>query len=107
MRKNIIGFLVGCLVVACLSFKTVYDTKNSTAEVEQIDGYLIFTDCKPVKDYEFLGTVKSGVTLGSEQYQGVRDRLIKKIKKEYPKADGIIFRFVDGGADKAEAIKFK
>lgn len=73
-----------------------------------MQGLYIFTDCKPLYEYEYLGSVKNGARFaGSSQYQPVRDGLIKKIKSDYPQADGVIFHFVNGAADKADAIKFK
>jgi len=44
---------------------------------------------------------------GSGQYQSVRDKLIKKLRKEYPEANGAIFNFHDGGTDMCDAIRIK
>ena len=60
MRKNFLGFLLGVAVTSLIAFKVAnYEVKPSTSEVNRIEGLLIFTDCKPVMDYEYLGTVKS------------------------------------------------
>ncbi len=69
----------------------------------------MFTDSKPTQEYSYLGSVKTGTALlpRSRQYQPIRDLLIKKINKDYPDADGVIFHFVNGAADVADAIKFK
>ena len=62
------------------------DIKNNTSEVNQFEGLLIFTDSKPVKSYEYLGTVKSNTGgFGGSQYEDVRKRLIKNSKKEIKK----------------------
>lgn len=110
MKKTSLGILIGfglTLLIVFSSYKT-QEVKNSTAEVNQVEGLLIFTDCKPVKEYEYLGTVKSNTGgFGNAQYEGVRNRLIKKVKSEYPKADGAIMYLNYGQADKADAIKFK
>lgn len=103
--KNL--FLICAVSLAAFSFKYAYDVRSNTAEVEQMDGLYIFVDSKPVKEYDYLGTEKVGVSMGSGQYRDVRDKLIKKIKKEYPQAQGILIHFAEGGADKADAIKFK
>ena len=87
--------------------KAYYDVKKSTAEVEQMQGLYIFTDSKPVAEYEYLGTVKLSLGLGSGQYQNVRNVLIKRAKKEYPQSDAIILLLKDGGTDRADVIKFK
>jgi hypothetical protein len=83
--------------------------KKSSADVNQVEGYYIFTDSKPVLEYEYLGTVKfnGGLGFSSEQYTDVRNKLIKRAKKEFPRADGIIFYFATGSADRADLIKFK
>lgn len=80
---------------------------NNLAEVNQVQGFYIFVDSKPVQEYEYLGTVKSGLTFSSGQYQSIRDILVKKARKEYPLGNGIIFHFHDGGTDKADIVKFK
>ena len=83
-----------------------YEPKKATAEVEQMQGLYIFTDSKPVLEYEYLGTVKAAISMDG-QYQGVRDKLIKKAKKDFPTADGLMMQFKSGGTDKCDAIKFK
>jgi len=108
MKKIILGSLIGVCMTTILAFTVAnYDPKKSTAEVEQYEGLYVFVDSKPVKEYDYLGTVKASMTLGDTQYTGCRDRMIKKCKKDYPQADGIIITFKSGGADKADAIKFK
>ena len=92
MNNLFIGFIVGILLPLLYAFTVAnYIPKNSTAEVEQTQGCYIFVDCKPVMEYEYLGTVKVSMSLlGSGQYQDVRDKLIKKAKKDYPQADGLL-----------------
>jgi hypothetical protein len=110
MKKTSLGILIGLALTFLIAFTSdkTQEVKKSTAEVDQVQGLYIFTDSKPLYEYEYLGSVKNGVRIvGSSQYQPVRDGLIKKIKKEYPQADGAIFHFVNGAADKADAIKFK
>lgn len=101
--KNVLIFFA---LIGLFSFAS-YEPRNSTAEVEQIQGCYIFTDSRPVREYKYLGTCKyDGTFGGSPQYQNVRDKLIKRIKKTYPEADGIIFNLHDGGQDRCDAIKF-
>lgn len=104
--KLFLAVVAGMALTALFSFRAIYEAKKNTAEVDQAEGIYIFTDCTPVKDFEFLGTVKNTFSFGG-QYQEVRDKLIKKAKKDYPTAEGILIRLKDGGTDKAEAIKFK
>ena len=108
MNKLLYGTLLGISTSTLFAFKIMnYEAKKSTGEVDQFQGLFIFVDSKPVMEYEYLGTVKSSVSLGDSQYTGVRDRIIKKAKKDFPEADAIILTFKSGGSDKADAIKFK
>lgn len=82
--------------------------KKNVAIVEQVQGIYIFTDSKPVKEYDFLGSVEGPKrSMGCWQYERVRDNLIKEALKEYPKTDALILHPHDGAVDKADAIKFK
>lgn len=91
------------------SFQTG-ETRKDFAIVNMVEGYYIYVDSKPMKEYTYLGTVDGrGMSLGggSSQYIDVRNNLIKRAKKEYPRADGLIFTFVTGARDKVDAIQFK
>jgi hypothetical protein len=82
MKKIIIGCLIGIGLTSLVALKGAnYEPKKATGEVEQMQGLYIFTDSKPVLDYEYLGTVKVTFALDA-QYQGVRDKLIKKAKTD-------------------------
>jgi hypothetical protein len=101
--------LAACVAVFLFSAFTVLTDKNK-AVVSQIEGYYIFTDCKPEAEYIYLGEVHTpAVNLfrTQQQYTDIRNLLIKKAKKEYPRADGLIFTMVSGGQDKCEAVQFK
>lgn len=109
MKSNLIslGKAIVFIVSACIIFSFIVEEKKNLATVDQIEGIFIFTDSKPVSEYDYLGSEKLGFTMGSGQYKDVRDKLIKKVKKQYPAATGIIFHFNDGDTDKADAIKLK
>lgn len=101
-------FLTASLLIGLLIAARVKPAGNNQAEVNQLQGIYIFTDCRPLDPYDYLGTVKNGTRLsGSAQYQPVRDRLLKKLKQDYPEANGAIFYFNNGSADRADAIKFR
>lgn len=82
---------------------------KARAKVEQIQGVYIFVDCEPVTESTYVGTSKKSGGFSSPQYTSVRDALIKKCKKEFKdkEFDAIVFKFVDGGADMADAVKLK
>lgn len=107
MKATIIAVIFTAIFSTVNTSHRMYEPKNATAEVDTYEGVYVFTDSKPVKEYDYLGTVKIGFTVGSGQYQDLRDKLIKKAKKEYPSCQGLLFNFKDGGADKADVIKFK
>ncbi len=81
---------------------------KAQGKVEQYQGVYIFVDCKPVSENTYIGTAKkSGGAFSSPQYTSVRDALIKKGKKDFKDFDALIFKFVEGGADMADAVKLK
>jgi len=82
---------------------------HKTAEVNMFDGIAVFTDCDPVLPYDKVGEVKVGSSggFGNDSYNSQRDAAIKKMKKDYPNADGILISFKENGACMATAIKFK
>lgn len=80
---------------------------NSLATVEKIQGYYVYILSKPLQDYEVIGTVTVGST-ATNGYNERRKKMIRKLSKEYPKADGIIMDFAGGwDADVGTAIIFK
>lgn len=95
-----------CLVSVLLIAFITDTEKGDLAQVDRIEGLFIFTDSKPVKSYDYLGTVS--ISFSSDaQYIGVRDRLISKAKKKYPNAEGVILNLKSGGVDKCDVIIFK
>ncbi len=85
----------------CISSK---QENTGNANAEQVEGYYIFLLSKPVKAYEYIGTVKTGATWSGKPEQNLKS-ILKRVKKDYPKADGIIFQ--DVSMEKVDAIKFK
>jgi hypothetical protein len=107
MKKMTLGVIFGIVISSLLAFDdTAYEPTKATSEVEQMQGLYIFTDSKPVLEYEYLGTVKTTFAV-DVQYVGTRDKMIRKAKKKFPEAEGIIIQFKSGGTDKGDVIKFK
>ena len=98
--KQILSCLLLCIGLACLG-------QNDMATVNKCSGYYIFCDNNPISEYEIMGEVKVVMATGSGQYNQVKNQLIDKINIKYPDADGVILTLVDGGTDRAIAIKFK
>ena len=107
MKKVTLGIICGVVQTSLMAFTiTSYEPTKATGEVEQMQGLYIFTDSKPVSEYEYLGTVKTTFAV-DVQYVGTRDKMIRKAKKKFPEAEGIIIQFKSGGTDKGDVIKFK
>lgn len=100
MKKVLLGFGIAM----CFSFvyKQYYEVNNSTAEVKKERGIYLFTDSEPVAEYEYLGTIKAPWAFG-DAYPIAKRKVLNKLDKEYPKANGIIFNF-DGKNVNADAI---
>lgn len=91
------------------STTTTTATDKSLARVEQMQGLYVFVDSKPVAEYLYLGSVKGagGGAGWNPQYNPIRDRMIKKVKEDYPQANGIILHLNHSGKDQADAILIK
>jgi hypothetical protein len=101
--------MIGITLLTLVSFTVAtYEVKKATAEVEQIDGYYIFINSKPVMDFDYMGTVKEHtVSIAYSDVTEIRDKLLRRVKKLYPNADALIFTFKDGQKEKVDAVKFK
>jgi hypothetical protein len=88
-----------------IKFKESEPNKN-LARVTQYQGLFLFVDCEPKSESNYLGTIKSKMSFSSAQYSALRDKLIKKCKKSFPSANGLIIKFVSGGVDTGDAVIF-
>lgn len=82
----------------------VGSSEKNKSIVDQKEGLYIFILSKPVAEYEYLGSVKK-ILAWSGKPDEMLNSMIRKVKKDYPKADGIVFTSID--MDKADAIQFK
>lgn len=101
MKKLLIPIIA--IAVLTSAFTLIEDDK-AKATVEQMDGLYVFIQSKPDAENEYLGSVKKSLALTGNPEE-MLNAMIKKVKKEYPNANGIIFTSVS--MDKADAIKFK
>jgi hypothetical protein len=107
MKKTLSGFLLCSILVLAFAFTiSEYKPNHSTAETSKIDGFYIFTDSKPVMPHDSLGVVDLGFVSGT-QYESIRTNLIKRARKQYPTADGLILNLNKTGLDQCNVIKFK
>lgn len=109
MKKHAVlpALLLITAAIGLMGYKNT--TNKAAANARQLQGLYIFTDCTPAGDYEIIGTVKglSGFSFKSAQYESIRDKFIQRAKEQYPAGEGLILDLRDGGADKADVIKFK
>jgi len=102
MKKLILGIIIGVSFTALIGAGIEnYVVGKQTANVVKSENILIFHDCTPVMEYEYLGTIKMGIAV-TGKYSEIREYMIKTAKTKYPQADAII---IDKG--KADVIKFK
>lgn len=94
-------FLV--VAIGMASFNFLQQAKN-IAEVSQKEGYYVFTDSKPINEYEYLGTVKTGPVVKSVKHREIMDVLLKNARKKYPEGEAII---LSSDYFEADVIKFK
>lgn len=105
MKKNIFILFTGISMTILLAFKTTnYVPVASTAEVNKLDGFYIFTDSKPVLPYEIIDTIGIGF-ITDTQYESIRNSFIKKAKNKFKNANGLIINFNKKGIDKCLVIK--
>ncbi len=100
MKKIVLGLIISAFLLTAF---TITGDKSS-ASVDQKEGLYIFILNKPTSQYEYLGSVKKVLVLTGKPEE-MLNSMIRKVKKEYPKAEGIIFTSLD--MDKADAIQFK
>jgi hypothetical protein len=95
---------IGGLEATVIKFKESKD--KSKALVNTYLGLKIFMDNEPITDYDVLGSVNKvmGWTGSLSEY---RNGIVKKSKKKYPDADGVILSEKAIGGLQATVIKFQ
>lgn len=100
MKKIILGMSLASL----LAFKIgAYEAKKNTSEVEQMDGFYIFYNCKPVRDYERIGTYKINLCWANTPIT-LKAQLINKSKIRFPNGDGLI---ISNNMESCDIIKLE
>ena len=101
MKKTII--ISAIAIIGILGFK--FATQKDSATVEQKEGIYIFMFSKPTAQYDFLGSVKKTGIVMSGSPEEMFKTILKRCKKDYPSANGLIFTSVD--MEHADCIKIK
>ena len=80
--------------------------ENNQAKVNQYQGVYLFVDNEPISQNEYIGSVKIKGHLSSSQYSTVRDKLLERCKIEFSGSKAMILKFVNGGNDTGDLIRF-
>jgi len=101
-------------VIAALAFsQRAYEPNRATAEAEKIQGIYVFTDCRPVTEYEHIESVKAAIgqfvpgcldKFISPTYDQVREWVLNHITRKKKSCDAIILYPERATAD---LIRFK
>ena len=82
------------------------DNKNSRiCSVDSFEGMYIFLQSNPNSEFQEIGSVKKTGLVWTGKPKEMFRIILKKAKKDYPDADGLIFD--DINMDHASVIKFK
>lgn len=85
--------LLFILPLFCFSQTETYTLKKATAEVEQIFGVYVFINSTPQKPYIILGKEFIYPMIAQFDFPEQRDDAIRKMKKKYPAAEGVVLIF--------------
>ena len=102
MKKIIL--ILSILAIILFSFRMAISEPHN-AQVYKWQGFDVFMECTPTSDYTVLGTVKEKGIVWSGKPKEMFTTILRRVKKDYPTADGVIFDLVNG--QKASCIKFK
>ena len=100
MRTTLTALALILSLSLLFSFNTPTDR---LANVDQVQGIYLFYHSKPVDDFEYMGTYKIGMTI-SGQPDELFNKMLKKVKNQYPDAQAII---IAEDMSKCDVIKFK
>lgn len=102
-------FMISVLIASAFlaNAQTPEQPKKGYAEVNQYSGIYVFYMCKPLREYEFIATMKKVVV--AETTQEALIKYAALAKKEHPDCEGIIMNKLDNGFSKDvfDVIKFK
>lgn len=84
--------VIFAIAIAALAFSgNKFENDKTLATVDRVNGVYLFINAKPVSEYTYLGTVKVTFSV-SGQFLSVRDKLMRKIRKDFPQADAITLK---------------
>jgi len=110
MKKTLITMFIVALLAPISGMAQSAPTepiKKDLAEVPQYSGVYVFLITKPVREYEYIATIKKSVVWKTAQ-EAIRE-YAKYAKEQHPNCDAIIFNDLQGGFSKDifDVVKFK
>jgi hypothetical protein len=105
MNKTVFFAVLSLVVLSFFAFKSDNSRDNYNAAVNEIKGVPVFINCKPSKEYEIIGTVKTPKIVSSVSYEHMTDMMVDRLIDKYPNPEGILFK--NGTLDECYAIDFK
>ncbi len=93
MKRNILFLFAGMLLTCVLGFTATisYETKNATAEADYVKGVHIFIRSTPVKEYEYLGSLKNMGMQWTGKPKEMVNKALNKAKSNTPKPTVLSF----------------
>ena len=102
--KYLPSLLALIIIMSAAFYPAATNQDISLARVDKKQNMYIFIMSEPVAEYEYLGSEKKTVTW-TGQPDELFNSVMKKVKKRYPEANGIIFTTMD--MDKVDVIRLK
>ena len=114
MKEKTFNICLLCAIILFFSTVCAFSINNAlefqqesqtrTAIVNQIEGLYIYILCTPVNEFQIIGSDEKHFVLSGNPSELIKS-FIKRTKKDYPNANGIIFSTYN--LDKCQIIKFK
>lgn len=98
------SFIIAMLMLGASVFAQTTATNKAAAQAETVEGLYVFISSKPLAENEYLGSISKSFALSGKPDEMLYS-MIRKAKKEYPAATGIVFTSIY--MDKADVVRFK
>jgi len=100
--KQLLTFAFAVMLFVVTGFSIVKNSDPSTATVNQVNGFFIYTDCQPVATFRCLG---STLTRFTGDFTADRHTALSQLRNDYPTATGAMIVFT-GSHLQVTAITF-
>lgn len=101
MKNKLMLLIVAVVFGILMAFGT---DKPNLGSVNQVQGYYVYWQSKPVNEYQYLGSIQVYLVWSAKPSSMLRT-MIRKAKRKFPQGDAIIF--TADNMDKADIVKLK